>query len=77
MSIKRTLFFSSALLIMSENAMATVLGTPVGIQVGQTLGSVLPIALGSSLPITMGGVLGIGAISLAVGIHLVKRKKKD
>ena len=77
MNIKNILFFSTVLFIMSENAMATVLGTPVGTQLGQTLGSVLPIALGNSLPITMGGVLGIGAVSLIVGIKLAKRKKKD
>ena len=65
MNIKSILFFSAAFLIMSENAMATVLGSP------------LPIILGNPLPITMGGVLGIGAVSLIVGIKLVKRNKKD
>ncbi len=78
MNMSRNLFISSILLLISGNAMAGgALGTPVGIQLGQALGNVLPIALGSALPVTIGGVLGIGAVSLAVGIHLIKRKKKQ
>ncbi|PTN11053.1 hypothetical protein [Nitrosomonas aestuarii] len=81
MNMSRNLFISSILLLISGHAIAggalgTPVGIPVGIQLGQTLGNILPIALGSALPVTIGGVLGIGAVSLAVGIHLVKRKKK-
>ncbi len=51
-------------------------GDALGLPLGAALGGALGAALGTSLPISVGSVLGIGAVSLAVGAHLIKRKKK-
>jgi hypothetical protein len=57
-----------------------VVGISVGAAVGEALGAVvgteLPAALGNALPVGVGGVAAITALSLIVGIQLVKRKKR-
>jgi hypothetical protein len=45
------------------------LGTPLGRVLGVTLGQVLGI------PLTSGGLLLVAALSLAVGIGIVRRKR--
>lgn len=55
-------------------------GRPVGIEVGEilsnTVGTALPEAVGSVLPIGLGGVAAIGAVSLVIGVQLIKRKNQ-
>lgn len=70
-----------ALLGAASAAMASQpMGIPVGTAVGEALGAVvgteLPAALGNALPVGVGGVAAITALSLIVGIQLVKRKKR-
>jgi len=51
------------------------LGTPLGQPLGIALGAVLGNALGSILPIASGGLLTVAALSLVVGIYIVRRKR--
>jgi hypothetical protein len=55
------------------------LGGPLGLTLGQglgaTLGFVLGTPVGSALPLESAGLLMVSALSLAVGIYIVKRKK--
>lgn len=50
------------------------LGTTLGITLGATLGRVLGFPLGEVLPIASGGLLLVAAVSLAIGIAIVRRK---
>jgi hypothetical protein len=50
------------------------LGTTLGATLGVTLGRVLGFPLGEVLPIASGGLLLVAAVSLAVGIAIVRRK---
>ena len=69
----------------ANTALAVVaLGTPLGEPLGQTLGitalgatlgNLLGSPLGSVLPLASVGLLGVSALSLAVGIYIVKHKK--
>jgi hypothetical protein len=54
---------------------AVSLGVPLGRSLGITLGAVLGIPLGSVLPIASGGLLTVAAVSLVIGICIVRRKK--
>ena len=70
-----------AILCATSPVMASqVVGISVGAAVGEALGAVvgteLPAALGNALPVGVGGVAAITALSLIVGIQLVKRKKR-
>ena len=47
----------------------------LGGPLGATLGFVLGTPVGSVLPIASVGLLGVSALSLAIGIYIVKRKK--
>jgi hypothetical protein len=47
------------------------LGTPLGVGLGAVLGNVL----GFALPIASGGLLTVAALSLALGIYMVRRKR--
>jgi len=51
------------------------LGVPLGRTLGVALGAVLGIRLGSDLPIAEGALFVIAAVSLAVGIWIVRRKQ--
>jgi hypothetical protein len=50
------------------------LGAPLGTNLGATLGRVLGFPLGEVLPIASGGLLLVAAVSLAIGIAIVRRK---
>ena len=56
-------------------ALGRGLGLNLGGPLGATLGFVLGSPLGSLLPIASVGLLGVAALSLAVGIYIVKHKK--
>lgn len=51
------------------------LGLTLGDPLGATLGFLLGSPLGSVLPLASVALLGVSALSLAVGIYIVKRKK--
>ncbi len=76
MNINKIVFFTLFLLISESAVAGNALGTQLGAQLGTQLGQVLGGALGSPLSITMGSILGIGVVSLAIGIQMLKRKKK-
>ncbi|MFI5445558.1 hypothetical protein [Polaromonas sp. UC242_47] len=64
--------------VMANMALAggvTVLGTPLGITLGNALGAVLGLQLGTALPIAGGGLLAVAAVSLVLGIRMVRRKQ--
>jgi hypothetical protein len=60
-------------------ALGTSLGQGLGLRLGDPLGATLAFVLGSPLggvlPIESAGLLTVSAVSLAVGIYIVKRKK--
>ncbi len=76
MNINKIVFFSLVLLISESAVAGTNLGGQLGVQLGTQLGQVLGSVLGSPLSISVGSILGLGAISLAIGIQILKRKKK-
>ena len=51
------------------------LGTQLGRSLGVALGAVLGLRLGSDLPIASAALLTIAAVSLVVGIVIVRRKQ--
>lgn len=51
------------------------LGTPLGIALGDALGTALGLQLGTALPIAGGGLLTVAAVSLVLGIRMVRRKQ--
>ena len=55
--------------------LGTALGRGLGLTLGGPLGATLGFLLGSPLPIASVGLLSVCALSLAVGIYIVKRKK--
>jgi len=57
-------------------ALGRGLGLTLGGPLGATLGFFLGSPLGSVLPLASVGLLGVSALSLAVGIYIVKRKKQ-
>jgi len=66
-----------ALLCTTAPTMAGIsVGTPVGEALSVVVGTQLPTAVGNALPVGIGGVAAITAVSLIVGIHLVRRKKR-
>lgn len=63
---------------MANMALAGVtvpLGTPLGITLGNALGAALGLQLGTALPIAEGGLLTVAAVSLVLGIRMVRRKQ--
>ena len=54
---------------------AVALGTPLGRSLGVVLGQVLGFSLGAVLPIASGGLLTVAAVSLVIGVCIVRRKK--
>jgi hypothetical protein len=77
---KNQLIVGSFALAIANAAIAgpTVpLGTPLGVGLGTVLGSVLGgVPLGAVLPIASAGMLLVAAVSLVIGIHIVRRKHK-
>jgi hypothetical protein len=72
---------SLAILAVTQPALAGQdVGAPVGTTVGRSVGSLvgadLSAAVGAALPTGIGGVAAIAALSLVVGIQLIKRRKK-
>ena len=70
-----------AMVLVSIGAAAPVLagnplGNPLGRPLGGALGVALPVDLGTALPVGLGGVAAVGAISLILGVQLLKRRKK-
>ena len=63
--------------LMASTALAGAvpLGAPLGRNLGVALGAVLGLRLGSDLPIASGALFAIAAVSLVVGIVIVRRKK--
>lgn len=51
------------------------LGLTLGVSLGEVLGAVLGSPLGSALPIASTGLLTVAAVSLLIGIYIVRRKK--
>ena len=70
-----TVSFSMANIALAGNV--AVLGTPLGITLGNALGTALGFQLGSALPIEVGGLLTVAAVSLLVGIRIVRRKQNQ
>ena len=56
-------------------AAAVPLGTSLGVGLGGRLGEVLGNPLGFLLPIVSGGLLTVAAVSLVLGIYIVRRKR--
>jgi hypothetical protein len=65
-----------ALVALSTTAQMSLAGRPLGVDLGSELGTQLGSVVGQSLPVGLGGIVGITAISLIIGIQLVKRKNK-
>jgi hypothetical protein len=57
-------------------ALGRGLGLTLGGPLGATLGFVLGSPLGSVRPIASVGLMGVSALSLAIGIYIVKHKKQ-
>jgi hypothetical protein len=55
-------------------ALGNGLGLTLGDPLGATLGFLLGSPLGAVLPIASVALLGVSAVSLAIGIYIVKRK---
>jgi hypothetical protein len=77
---KNRLIVGSFALVVGNVAIAgpTVpLGTPLGASLGTALGFVLGgVPLGAVLPIASAGMLLVAAVSLVIGVHIVRRKHK-
>ena len=57
---------------------AAIAGTPVGVPVGVAVGVAVGQVVGTSaLPIAGLSLLGVAAAGLAIGIRIVRRKRKD
>ena len=54
---------------------AVPLGLSLGVSLGRVLGGVLGTPLGTALPIASGGLLTVAAVSLVLGIRIVRRKQ--
>lgn len=66
---------------LAQPALAVqAVGRPVGTRVGAVLSNVvgidLPVLVGGALPTSLGGIAAIGALSLVVGIQLIRRRRK-
>ena len=57
------------------NRLGLTLGDALGGPLGAALGFFLGTPVGSVLPIASVTLLGVSALSLAIGIYIVKRKK--
>jgi hypothetical protein len=63
-------------LLLADTAIAGVqVGVPVGTTVGVTVGQVLGVA--SALPIAGLSLLGVAVAGIAIGVRIVRRKRRD
>ena len=72
------LIVGAVALFMATAALAgngVPLGAPLGRSLGVALGAVLGLRLGSDLPIASAALLTIAAVSLVIGIVIVRRKQ--
>ncbi|MEP6963911.1 MAG: hypothetical protein ABI845_00365 [Polaromonas sp.] len=78
MKLKKMIFgtLSFSMANMALAGAAVPLGTSLGISLGNALGTALGLELGTALPIAGGGLLTIAAVSLLLGIRIVRRKQK-
>ena len=67
--------FSMANMALAGLAPVVPLGGALGVSLGNALGTALGLQLGSVLPIASGGLLTIAAVSLVLGIRIVRRKQ--
>ena len=68
------------LLAVAQSTWAVApLGVPTGTSVGESLSAVLgvdlAVAAGGALPVGIGGMAAITALSLVIGVQLVKRQR--
>ena len=71
MRLSRFTLFIPACLVLADTAIA---GNALGVSLGEPLG----VLLGSSaLPIAGLSLLGVAAAGLAIGIRIVRRKRKE
>jgi hypothetical protein len=72
MTFARFLVCIPACLLLADTAVAGVqVGVPVGVTVGQVVG------VGSALPIAGLSLLGVAAVGLAIGVRIIRRKRRD
>ncbi|RLA43904.1 MAG: hypothetical protein DRR06_10985 [Gammaproteobacteria bacterium] len=76
MDLKNWLITTVSLMIALPVIGGTPVGEPLGISVGTELGAVVGTAFGGALPLGIGGVAAVAALSLVIGVQLVKRNKK-
>lgn len=70
------LIFGTLSFSMTSMALAvTPLGAPLGITLGNALDAALGLQLGTALPIAGAGLLTVAAVSLVLGIRIVRRKR--
>ena len=76
MTFARFVVCLPACLLLANTAIAgNGLGTPVGVTVGVTVGEV--VGVGSALPIAGLSLLGVAAVGLAIGVRIIRRKRRD
>ena len=71
MALSRFALCVPAFLVLADAAIA---GTPVGSALGVTVGQVVGT---SALPIAGLSLLGVAVAGLAIGIRIVRRKRKE
>ena len=75
MTFARFVVCLPACLLLADTAIAgNALGVPLGIALGEVLGVA---TLGSALPIAGLSLLGVAAAGLAIGVRIVRRKRRD
>jgi hypothetical protein len=64
-------------LLLADTAIAggVQVGVPLGTTVGVTVGQVLGVA--SALPIAGLSLLGVAVAGIAIGVRIVRRKRRD
>jgi hypothetical protein len=80
MDLKNWLITTVSLMVALPAVGGTPVGEPLGITVGSELSAVvgtsMPTALGGAMPVGIGGAAAVAAISLIIGVQLLKRNKE-
>ncbi len=64
------------LLCVAQHSVAGfTVGTPAGVGAGRVTGDVVGSVTGGAVPLGLGGIAVIAALSLIIGVQLIKRKK--